>query len=190
MFLLTMFLPNAKTAGVVMSLSNGGASNLSAVEQSFTRTILSSGRAVLLAIAVALLCTSASADEQDTWREYREGAYSAKIGALLQVYGVAPTYLSSMRFRGIQETIGDVLLFRASDNASCASNQSCYYILISSDSGEAPFVTRCEFQQGSLTHHFHPDRSNFFVFDFRCSGAAMQIQVSKGHFLIAAGPSR
>jgi hypothetical protein len=95
-----------------------------------------------------------------------------------------------MRFRGIQGSIADVLLFRASDNSSCASNQSCYYILISSDSGEAPVVTRCELQQGSLTHHFHPDRSNFFVFDFRCSGAAMQIQVSKGHFLIAAGPSR
>jgi hypothetical protein len=92
-----------------------------------------------------------------------------------------------MRFKGIRGAIDDVLLFRASDDPNCVSLKSCFYIFIS-DAPEGPLVTRCEFQQGSLTHHFHPDRSIFFVFDFSCGGTAMQVQISKDHTLIA-GPS-
>jgi hypothetical protein len=152
--------------------------------------MLSWGCAILVVFAVSWGCTSVRAEQQGAWQEYRDDAYSSKVGAVLKIYGVAPTHLYAMRFKGIQGAIDDVLLFRASDDSDCVSNKSCYYILISKASGEAPVVTRCEFRQGSLTHHFHRDGSNFFVFDFLCSGVAMQVQVSNGHFLVVAGPDR
>jgi len=91
-----------------------------------------------------------------------------------------------MRFEGLRDTIGDALLFRGSDEPTCASFSRCWYVLLPSEQAE-PLVTPCDFVEGSLAHHFNPDRSNFFVFDFLCSKTPMQIQVSNGQSKILVG---
>jgi len=154
-------------------------------------------KAAIRSLQCAALCvylassgTAASAVEQDVWQEQGNGADTAKIVRLLKTYGVVPAHLSAMRFHGLGDAIGDVILFRASNDANCVRLHSCWYSLVSSNSRDAPIVTTCEFQHGSLAHHFHDDRSNFFVFDFSCSGSPMQIQVSNRHYLVAAGPKQ
>ena len=143
-----------------------------------------------LCISFSLFCNAAGAGEQGVWQDQSSEADTAKVVRLLKTYGVVPIRVSAMRFSGLREAIGDVILFRASNVPDCVQQHSCWYVLLSSDSPDAPIVTTCEFQRGSLAHHFHEDRSNFFVFDFSCSGAPMQIQLSKGHFFVAADPKR
>ena len=144
-------------------------------------------RPAILIVLLVIFCGRAIADEQSGWQELSNDVYPPKILKVLAVHDIKPRYLASMRFRGLGQAIEDALLFRASDNSSCASSSSgCWYILLPNEHAE-PIVTSCDFLEGSLPHHFNRDRSNFFVFDFSCSNARMQIQVSKGQSLIAVG---
>jgi hypothetical protein len=143
-----------------------------------------------LCLSLILIGQPVGAVEQGLWQDQSDEPDKSKVVQLLKIYGVAPTRLSVMRFNGLREAIGDVLLFRASNDPDCVQRHSCWYVLLSSNSREVPIVTTCEFQDGSLPHHFHADSSSFFVFDFSCSGALMQIQISNGHFFVAVDPKR
>jgi hypothetical protein len=143
---------------------------------------------VALCIFFVIIWQPVGAAEQDEWQDKSDGADTSKVVQLLKIYGVVPTRLSVKRFSGLREAIGGVTLFRASKDIDCVQQRSCWYVLLSNNSPDAPVVTTCEFQDGSLAHHFHEDKSNFFVFDFSCSGAPMQIQISHGHFFVVAAP--
>jgi hypothetical protein len=140
----------------------------------------------VLVVILVSICGRAMADEQSGWQELINDAYPQEVRKVLKVYGVTPTCLASMRFKGMGETIEDALLFRASDDSNCASASDCWYILLPNEHAQ-PIVTKCDFIQGSLPHHFNRDRSNFFVFDFSCSNTRMQIQVSKGQSFVVVG---
>jgi len=141
-------------------------------------------------ISLILLSQPAYAGGKGVWQDQGNESEKSIVVQLLKIYGVVPTRISVMRFDGLGEATGAVLLFRASTDLDCDQRHSCWYVLLSSKSRDAPIVTTCEFQDGSLAHHFHADRSNFFTFDFTCSGGLMQIQISSGHFFVAVDPKR
>jgi hypothetical protein len=146
-------------------------------------------RAVLY-LSLILIWQPADAIELRMWQDLTNEADISKVVQLLKVYGVVPTRLLVIYFDGLRDAIGGVSLFRTSKDPDCVQQHTCWYVLMSDNFRDAPIVTACEFQGGSLAHHFHADRSNFFVFDFTCSGARMQIQMSNGHLFVAADPTR
>ncbi len=146
----------------------------------------------LLIVAFTFACPSAGFSQTegywrkpDNWEPYKDGPYFMRLQEILKTYRLSDSSIAYLHFAGIPPGIGDVELFRIALGQEC-SESTCYFVLFSSDLGDVPLITQCQFQRMGLAHLFNPDGSNFFGFEFSCQDMLLHVQVTKTQFWVSS----